>query len=455
MPRPVPAHGRGTILNIRKLWLEVRSSFWFLPTLLVLGAITLAAILIEAEDWLEPNVLDDWPRIFGAGAVGARGLLATIATSMITVAGVVFSSTLIALSLASSQYSSRVLRNFMSDRRTQSVLGAFVGIFAYCLVVLRTIRGGDEGAFVPSLAVLGGLLLGFVGIAVFIFFIHHISRSIQASHILAAVSAETLQTVDELFPAGAAGEDISTEPGPTGATQAWHSLVAAKTGYIQSLDTDGLLAFASERETVVRMEARVGEFVLEDMPLVSLRGTPPTDDDSRRLTGLIAVGRQRTAQEDVAFGIRQLVDVALRALSPGMNDTTTAVMCIDHLMAILARLAGRRIESRHLSADGVVRLLTRGPTYADFIGESFDQIRQNGAGNVAILVGLLGSLERLASRTSDRSRRQVLREHASAVAELGHTSVPALRDRQRVEASSARVIALLRRDATAEPSAPA
>lgn len=410
----------------------------------MLGAVTLAAVLIEAEEWLEPNILDDWPRIFGAGAVGARGLLATIATSMITVAGVVFSSTLIALSLASSQYSSRVLRNFMSDRRTQSVLGAFVGIFAYCLVVLRTIRGGDEGAFVPSLAVLGGLLLGFVGIAVFIFFIHHISRSIQASHILAAVSAETLQTVDQLFPEGAPGEDHSTAPAPMGATQAWHPLVAAKTGYVQSLDTDGLLDFACGRQSVVRMEARVGQFVLEDMPLVSLRGTPPTDDDNRRLTGLIAVGRQRTAKEDVAFGIRQLVDVALRALSPGMNDTTTAVMCIDHLTAILARLADRRIESRYRSADGEVRLLTRGPTYADFIGESFDQIRQNGAGNVAVLESLLCSLERLASRTTGPSRRQVLREHAFAVAELGEQSVPAPRDRQRVEAGAARVNALLR-----------
>ena len=410
----------------------------------MLGAVSLAAVLIEAEEWLTPNVFDDWPRIFGAGAVGARGLLTTIATSMITVAGVVFSSTLIALSLAASQYSSRVLRNFMSDRRTQSVLGAFVGIFAYCLVVLRTIRGGDEGVFVPSLAVLAGLLLGFVGIAVLIYFIHHISRAIQASHILAAVSAETLQTVDRLFPEGAAGEDTAAEPGPMGAAQAWHPMVAAKTGYVQGLDTHGLLAFASERQTVVRMEARVGQFVLEDMPLLSLRGTPPTDDDCRRLKGLYAIGRQRTAKEDAAFGIRQLVDVALRALSPGINDTTTAVMCIDHLTAILVRLAGRRIESRYRSADGEVRLLTRGPTYADFIGESFDQIRQNAAGNVAVLEGLLGSLERLASRTTGPSRRHVLLEHALAVAELGQQSVPAPRDRQRVDVRSAHIIALLR-----------
>ncbi|MFN2375545.1 MAG: DUF2254 domain-containing protein [Candidatus Binatia bacterium] len=360
------------------------------------------------------------------------------------------SSTLIALSVASSQYSSRVLRNFMSDRGTQSVLGAFVGIFAYCLVVLRTIRGGDEGAFVPSLAVLGGLLLGLVGIAVFIYFIHHISLSIQASHILAAVSAETLQTVGQLYPRDPGGEGAAPEPVQTGAVQAWHPVAAAETGYVQSLDTKDLLAFASERGTVVRMEARVGQFVVEGLPLAFLRGTPPTDDDSRRLTGLYTVGRQRTAKEDATFGIRQLVDVALKALSPGINDTTTAVMCIDHLTAILVCLADRRIDSRYRSADGAVRLLTCGPTYADFIDESFDQIRQNAAGNVAVLDSLLGSLERLASETTRPSRRPVLLEHALAVSELVRRSVPAARDRQRLDVRSARVLAVLRREATVE-----
>ncbi|MGH8007518.1 MAG: DUF2254 family protein, partial [Candidatus Binatia bacterium] len=161
--------GGRAIIWIRHLWRKARDSFWFLPTLLVLGALVLAAALIEADGWFEPRTFERWPRLFGSGAAGARGLLTTVASSMITVAGVVFSITLVVLSLVSNQYTSRVLRNFMRDRVTQSVLGAFVGIFAYCLVVLRTIRGGDEGAFVPSLAVLVGLLLGLVGVAVLIY----------------------------------------------------------------------------------------------------------------------------------------------------------------------------------------------------------------------------------------------------------------------------------------------
>jgi uncharacterized membrane protein len=371
---------------------------------------------------------------------------------MITVAGVVFSINLVALSLASSQYTSRVLRNFMSDRVNQSVLGAFVGIFAYCLVVLRTIRGGDEGTFVPSLAVLVGLLLGFAGIAVLIYFIHHISTAIQASHILAAVTGETLRAVEHLFPEGVGEEDTAGDAGPAAEMQSWYPVVADKTGYIQSLDTAGLLAFASERRTLVRMERRIGQFVIEGVPLASVLGSPPTDDD-RGLAGLYTVGRQRTVEQDAAFGIRQIVDVALKALSPGINDTTTAVMCIDHLTAILVRLTDRRIESRYRSTDGELRLLTRGPTYSDMVGEAFDQIRQNAAGNVAVLEGLIESLELLATRTRSRPRRRVMLEHLQEVDELSQRSVQALRDRQRIDARLVRARELLSEDATREPRA--
>lgn len=435
--------GGGAIHSFRLWWLKARYSFWFIPALLVLAAVVLAAVLIEVDGWLEPNTFDRWPRLFGAGADGSRGLLTTIASSMITVAGVVFSITLVALSLASSQYTSRVLRNFMSDRVNQVVLGAFVGIFAYCLVVLRTIRGGDEGAFVPSLAVLVGLLLGFVGIAVLIYFIHHISTSIQASHILAAVASESLRAVDHLFPEGVGEADAAGEPEPGALGRAWYPVAADKTGYVQSLDTSGLLAFASERQTVVRMERRIGQFVVEGTPLVSVLGVDLSEDDRQRLGGLSAIGRQRTVEQDAAFGIRQIVDVALKALSPGINDTTTAVMCIDHLTAILARLTDRRIESHFRGEDGELRLLTCGPTYADVVGEAFDQIRQNAAGNVAVLEGLLGSLEVLAGRTTSLPRRLVLLDHARAVAELGQRSVSAPRDLQHIAARSTRAIETL------------
>jgi uncharacterized membrane protein len=426
------------------MWYHVRSSLWFLPGLLVLVGVGLAIALVEVDGQLEQRMFEPWPRLFGSGAAGARGLLATVASSMITVAGVVFSITIVALSLASSQYTSRVLRNFMSDRVNQAVLGVFVGIFAYCLVVLRTIRGGDEGTFVPSLAVMFGLLLAFVGIGVLIYFIHHISTSIQAAHILAAVAGETLRAVDHLFPEGVGEEEAGPVPEAIEAGQVWHPIPAERTGYLQSLDAAGLLDFARERRAVVRMERGLGQFVIEGTPLVSVLGSSvPDDDDMHQLDGLFAIGRQRTVEQDAAFGIRQIVDVALKALSPGVNDTTTAVMCIDYLTAILVRLTDRRIESRYRAEDGELRLLTCGPTYAGMIGEAFDQIRQNGDGNPAVLDGLLGAVELLASRTTSPHRRQVLAEIALAVLESARRSIPAPRDRQPIEERSARAAGLL------------
>jgi len=422
----------------------IRSTFWFVPGIIILGAITLAIGLIEASALVDQRMLARWPLLFGAGAAGSRGLLAAIASSMITVAGVVFSITIVALSLASSQYTSRVLRNFMRDRINQTVLGVFVGIFAYCLVVLRTVRGGDEGAFVPSLAMLFGLVLGFVGIAFLVYFIHHIATSIQASQILAAVSEETLRAVEHLFPEGVGQEDYDDTRFELSAGEKWYAVSALQTGYIQEIDTAELLAIAGKHGMVIRMERAIGEFLIEGTPIVSAIGTNPLDEKvARRLAWACTVGPQRTVDQDAAFGIRQLVDVAMKALSPGINDTTTAVMCVDYLAAILFQLAGRRIESRYRTKDGELRLLTRGPTFTGLVGEAYDQIRQNAGGNVAVLARLLWSLETLADRTSMATRRRVLLEHARALEELGHRSIPAPSDRQYIDSWSARLVASL------------
>jgi uncharacterized membrane protein len=194
------------------------------------------------------------------------------------------------------------------------------------------------------------------------------------------------------------------------------------------------------------MERGIGQFVIEGTPLVSFFGMRPAEDDARRLGSLCAIGRQRTVEQDAGFGVRQIVDVALRALSPGVNDTTTAVMCIDYLTVVLVRLTDRRIESHYRSDDGELRLLTCGPTYASLVGESFDQIRQNAGGNIAILEALLGSVEILANRTTSPSRYRVLLAHTHAVAELSHRTTPALRDRERIHDRADRIVKALREE---------
>ncbi len=440
------------MIKLTRIWTYLRSSLWFIPALMVASAIALAVGLIEADARVSGELFQGWPRLFGAGADGSRGMLTAIASSMITVAGVTFSITIVALSLASTQYTPRILRNFMSDRANQAVLGTFVGIFTYCLVVLRTIRGGDEGRFIPSLAVAFGFVLALVGVGVLILFIHHVATSIQASHVISSVADETTRAIERLFPEeldeGAEEDATSAPPGWDEAGTEWLEVPALKTGYIQDVDAEALLGFARGRGVVARMERRIGEFVTEGTPLVSLSaGGRPDERATEELNDIFTINHTRTVEQDAAFGIRQLVDIALKALSPGINDSTTATTCVDYLSSILSVLARKRVESRYRADGGELRVIAVGPTYAGLVAASFDQIRQNAEGNVAVLARMLGAVERLASGTGSPLRRQVLARHARLVAETAERSVEPEYDRSQLNDSFRRALAALGEEA--------
>lgn len=248
--------------KLKQFWGNLQASFWFVPTLIVAVSITLAVVLIKADFLETEQWLVRWPRLFGAGALAAREMLSTIAGSMMTIAGVTFSMTLMTLMLASNQYTSRILRNFMHDRLTQVVLGIFTGIFAYCLIVLRTIRSGDEGGFVPSLAVSFAVVLAIVGIVVFIIFIHHVASMIQASRIIAFISNETMAAVDRLFPGKLGQEPVVQDESQASLSlleRKWQAVSVKKNGYIQNVDNATLLRLAREQKSIVRMECGIGD----------------------------------------------------------------------------------------------------------------------------------------------------------------------------------------------------
>jgi len=423
--------------KLKQLWSNLRGSFWFLPTLILAASIILAVSLIEADFTGSKEWAERWPRVFGAGAAGARGMLSTIAGSMMTVVGVTFSMTLVTLALASSQYTSRILRNFMRDRTTQIVLGIFSSVFTYCLIVLRTIRGGDEGGFVPNLAVSVGVVLAISGIGVLIFFIHHIADSIQASSIIASVANETLKAVDRLFPGrlghGPMADDFPADL-PQLAERKWLAVPAHGNVYIQSVDNATLLRVAREQKTIVRMERGVGEFVVDGTPLVSLsQDGAVTEDVIAEVRAAFSIDRHRTVEQDAAFGIRQIVDIALRALSPGINDSTTAAMCVDYLTAILGRVVARPIPPSHRFEEGELRVIAIGPTFASLVAESFDEIRGSAAGNVAIMLRMLVALQTIGSLTDNTNRRRILIAQVCCIAEVGAQSISSAHDRARFE----------------------
>jgi len=380
-------------------------------------------------------------------------MLSTIAGSMMSVVGVTFSMTLVALAMASSQYTSRILRNFMSSRLTQAVLGIFAGIFTYCLIVLRTIRGGDEGAFVPNLAVFFGFVLAVGGVGVLIVFIHHVASSIQASSIIASVADETVRAIERLFPKqlGHALGEADDDPSPLDLTGLkWQAVLAGQSGYIQQVDNAALLRLAIENKTVVRMERGIGEFVVQNTALVSLAlEAPPNSGTTSALQSAFSLSRHRTLEQDAAFGIRQLVDIALRALSPGINDTTTAVTCVDYLTTILARLATSAPPSCYRFEDGELRVIAIGPTFASLVAESFDQIRESAEGNLAIMLRMLGALHTIGSLTDRMERKQILLGQAQCIGELAERTLKFSHDRTRFDECYTRVRTFLEKGSVA------
>ena len=433
-----------------KFWGDLRSSFWFMPSLMVAASIVLAVLLVDADASISDRWLDQWPRLFGVGADGARAMLSTLAGSTMTVMGITFSMTLLALSLASNQYSSRVLRNFMRNHTTQLTLGVFAGIFAYCLIVLRMIRGGggvDE--FVPSLAVFLAFIMSLGGIGILIYFIHHIASSIQASNIIASVAEETNASIDRLLPEKSEPEAVESEHLTHALddldARVWYPLPAAKSGYIQSADTDMLMRLAQKHRTIVRMERGTGAFVVKNTALVSLALTyPPEQKTIAAFNAAYSIGRYRVVELDPAFGVRQIVDIALKALSPGVNDTSTAVVCVDYLSSIMARLAGRQFQPvRHYEED-TLRLIAIVPSFECLLSEAFDQIRANAETNVAILLRMLSGFAAIGSLTMKPSHLRSIDEQLQWIAELVERCIPATHDRALLERRLGQVRAVLK-----------
>ena len=408
--------------KLKLFWINLRSSLWFVPGLMMCGSIALALVLIEIDSGVKSKWLADFPRLFGLGADGSRGMLSAIAGSMLTVAALAFSLTLNAVTQASGQFTPRIFRNFMRDRANQFVLGYFVSVFAFCLIVLRTIRGGDELKFVPSLSVMFGLVFALGGVLVLIFFIHHIADSLQITTILNRITDETKKSVETLFPqelGDAATGDEKDAAARAAKMKDWAKIPALESGYVQSVDTEGLLEFAAKNKVLIRMRRGIGQYVGTSAALAEI--TPDTetivqkialnDEKIEEINNFCEINRHRTIEQDVGFGIRQIVDIALKALSPGINDTTTAVNCIDHLGEIVGQIARRRIPTKVRTADNIPRVIVVAPDFGDYVATAFDQIRVSGKANQAIYERLLDTLAFISECSAAPDRRAaVLRQ---------------------------------------------
>ncbi len=433
--RPPTARGRrAAMMKLVSIWEKLRGSLWFLPSLIMVASGLLAIGLLEADAALYPEIITDrFPLFFGARAEAARALLAAIASSMINIAGVTFSITIVALALASSQYTSRILRNFMRDRASQTVLGVFVGVFTYCVIVLMAIRNGEDG-FVPSLSIVVAVALALSALGFFIFFIHHIAASIQAANIISAVARDTIEAIERV------SKTNSSQAMPELRTRKWSSIPASRTGYVQAVDVDALFEIATKSQSLIRIEKEAGQFVVEGSDCASVSGATLNDALIAKVNEAFVLGSSRTMLQDISYGIRQIVDVALKALSPGVNDTTTAINCIDYLGAILCHLGAVPILPALRLKNSDVGVVGQGMRFDALANEAFSQIRQNAEGNVSVLIRLLSTFRVILGRVNSLEDHTVIQSQAALIWETAQRTVPSAQDLKAIENERDRVL---------------
>lgn len=437
--------------RLASLWERLRTSFWFVPALMTAGAAVLAVGMVWVDHTLDERWLGEAEWIYTGSAEGARSLLSTLASAMITVSGVVFSIMIVALTLASSQLGPRLLRNFMRDLGNQVTLGTFIATFVYCLLVVRTVRGSDGGEFVPHVAVSVAIVLALASLGVLIFFIHHAAASIQASNVITAVGGELEQAIDRLFPQqmGVGSGDVGIDdvpaadhPPPDAAP-----LLAERTGYVQVIDEQRLMALAAERDVVVHLLRRPGHFVAPHLPVAAIRPAARADGAlAAAVRDTIVVGSQRTLAQDVEFAIDQLVEVAVRALSPGVNDPFTAIQCVERLGAALARLADGRIPSAHRRDEtGRLRVIVYPWSFDALLDAAFNQIRQHARTSVAVSIALLEAITSIAAVVRRPADRAALLAHAEMIERQASVAAPEPRDRADLRRRGEAAIAALAR----------
>ncbi|HUF12352.1 MAG TPA: DUF2254 domain-containing protein [Longimicrobiales bacterium] len=422
--------------SLRASWDALSATYWFVPSVMVAGALALSAGMVQLDRATGAPLLDRLSWAYTGGPEGARAVLSTIAASMITVAGVTFSITIVALTLASQQFGPRLLRNFLRDRGNQIVLGTFVSTFVYCLMVLRTVRGGEGSEFVPNLSVSTGVLLALFSLGVLIYFIHHVSVSIQASQIIANVADDLEEVIDDMFPQriGEGERPAPAEP-PSAGDDTSEPVPSRSSGYVQAIDGARLMEAAVARDLVVRIEARPGTFVREGSTLLRVSGGRTADDRSDALRGAFVIGADRTGTQDVLFFVEQLVELALRALSPGVNDPGTAQMCLDRLEQTLCRFASRVWPSPLRFDDaGALRVIAEPVAFEEVARAAFDEIGRHGRHSVVVTCHLLRVIASVSSCTARVDDRRALARLAASTAERAREAIAEEADRRRVEA---------------------
>lgn len=417
-----------------------REGFWLMPFLISVACVLAALGMTELDQTFASSDPEDY--WFVSNATAARQMLGSISSIVLTQAGIVFSVTLVAISMASSQFGSRLLRSFMSDNFSDRVIGLLFGTSLFCFIVTYQIKSADGGQtlYVPQYSLATAVILGLFSVATLIWFVHQTATGLQAPRLISRVADDLNDAVERLFPKEIACDATEMTARHTSVVLSGYAKTVAVQiqcdGYVEGVDFDSLMAIAKEANGLIEVHARPGAFVHGMTEIATLYSNQADSESScdDAIRSAFVVGPRRTPRQDIACSIIELVEIATRALSPGINNPFAATNCIDRLSAALSRLAGRPFPfPNHVDEDQVVRAFWRPHQFNELISDSFSLIRQHGASSVAVAIRLVEGFDRIAAQVKCPKDMTSIRQQADALRSDFLNSNPADVDREDFE----------------------
>jgi uncharacterized membrane protein len=412
---------------------KLNASFWFIPILMLSITIGLAIGLIYLDSQVQFSHNGALRYLLPASVDSAKSILTIIAGAMIGIAGTVFSITLVVLTLASSQLGSRLVRNFMYDKLNQVVLGSYVSSFVYCLIILSSLKENESFQFIPVISVFVALALAIAGIILLIIFIHHVSMSIQSDNVISDISEAMSKSIRKLFPEGIGHEEEKQAP-DIDSLQHKYALKlevrCKRNGYLQSIDGQGLMNIAQDNDCIINLHHRPGDFLVQDMLLCEVLCNEECDKKVyEKIQDDFIIGKVRTPLQDAEYSIHQMVEVAARALSPGVNDPYTAIVCIDNLTSVMCYLAGVEFPSPYrYDMQDKLRVIAGNPTFSGMLNVAFNQIRQYGEDSPSVMIRLMEAMNTISTFARNKTQQELIIQHAEMIMNAAEKTFSEKRD---------------------------
>lgn len=422
---------------------EIRASYWYIPLLMSIISLLFSVLSLSIDHLLFLHGLDTWGWFHASNLEGARAILSTIASSMITIAGVTFSMTIVAVTFAASQVGPRLISNFMRDRANQITLGTFIATFLFCLFILLALLNdnktgvseSDGLVFIPQISLLIAIFFTISSIIVLIYFIHHVPESINIFNVIAQIGEELNKQVDCLFPRNVGKEMPKQRVQIPKNYRHRDAVVATKQGYIRILDGDTLITIGKKHNLIMQLEARIGTYVTDGSTLLYIYSSAKIEDHiHNQCVDAFALGHQRNQEHDIIFLINEMVEIIVRALSPGVNDPFTAMTCLDWLQSTLQKISKTSQPSAYrYDTEGQLRLIAQPISFTEFCDLIFCRVQPYVCKDRNTAIHMMEMINTIQSSIIDEEHKIILTTHAASLKSAAIECLPINEDRKKIQ----------------------